>query len=223
MLDESSSPTPLVPQDTNLLQEQIGASSGPAGPNAIQQFLAMSKHPWALVFHFAFKTLAIIFYLFGGAFSDFVFVFVLIIILQAVDFWTVKNVSGRLMVGLRWWNQINEDGSTEWRFESLEDRSKIPTVDYRCFWGGLFAPVLFWVPATFSAFFGFNFHWFLCDLISCALCTANIMGYMKASRTATQQITAFGTSVATNLVTRAMLGGAAGAGAQPTPNPNAQV
>merc|ERR1712185_896879 len=107
MLDESSSPTPLVPQNTDLLQDQIATSSGPAGPNALQQFLAKSKNPWALVFHFAFKTLAIIFYLFGGAFSDFVFVFVLII-------------------GLRWWNAINEDGSTEWRFESLEDRSKIP-------------------------------------------------------------------------------------------------
>ena len=42
--------------------------------------------------------------------------------LMAADFWTVKNVTGRLLVGLRWWN----DGGTEsnentWRFESLEE------------------------------------------------------------------------------------------------------
>eukprot|EP01050_Picozoa_sp_SAG11_P010429 SAG11_NODE_1041_length_6056_cov_5.902468_6_plen_102_part_00 len=33
---------------------------------------------------------------------------VLCILLLAMDFWTVKNVSGRLLVGLRWWNEIME-------------------------------------------------------------------------------------------------------------------
>jgi len=39
-------------------------------------------------------------------------------LLLAFDFWTVKNVSGRLMVGLRWWNKIEEDGTSTWIFES---------------------------------------------------------------------------------------------------------
>ena len=39
-------------------------------------------------------------------------------LLLAADFWTVKNITGRLLVGLRWWNKVNEDGSTEWIFES---------------------------------------------------------------------------------------------------------
>ena len=29
-----------------------------------------------------------------------------IVLLLALDFWTVKNVSGRLMVGLRWRNEV---------------------------------------------------------------------------------------------------------------------
>lgn len=29
-----------------------------------------------------------------------------------------KNVSGRLLVGLRWWNQVDEDGKSRWVFES---------------------------------------------------------------------------------------------------------
>ena len=41
-----------------------------------------------------------------------------VVLLLAADFWTVKNVTGRLLVGLRWWNKVNEDGSTEWVFES---------------------------------------------------------------------------------------------------------
>lgn len=31
-----------------------------------------------------------------------------------------KNISGRLLVGLRWWNEVKPDGSNEWIFESLE-------------------------------------------------------------------------------------------------------
>lgn len=29
-----------------------------------------------------------------------------------------QNVSGRLLVGLRWWNQVDEDGKSHWVFES---------------------------------------------------------------------------------------------------------
>lgn len=29
-----------------------------------------------------------------------------------------QNVSGRLLVGLRWWNQVDEDGKSHWIFES---------------------------------------------------------------------------------------------------------
>ena len=39
-------------------------------------------------------------------------------LLLAADFWTVKNITGRLLVGLRWWNKVNEDGTSEWVFES---------------------------------------------------------------------------------------------------------
>ena len=32
----------------------------------------------------------------------------------------MKNVSGRLLVGLRYWNEVTDEGSN-WRFESLEE------------------------------------------------------------------------------------------------------
>ena len=31
-----------------------------------------------------------------------------------------KNVSGRLLVGLRWWNEVTDEGGN-WRFESLAE------------------------------------------------------------------------------------------------------
>jgi hypothetical protein len=42
-----------------------------------------------------------------------------------MDFWTVKNVSGRLLVGLRWWNEIKEDGESVWVFESSKVRGRV--------------------------------------------------------------------------------------------------
>lgn len=58
-------------------------------------------------------------YLLGSLFTDnFTLVFVITILLLAFDFWTVKNISGRLLVGLRWWNEIQPDGSNKWVFES---------------------------------------------------------------------------------------------------------
>ena len=55
--------------------------------------------------------------------SSFVTNFVLVVVLLMLDFWTTKNVTGRLLVGLRWWNEVTEEGSN-WRFETLEEVCK---------------------------------------------------------------------------------------------------
>ena len=49
-----------------------------------------------------------------------VLLFVIIVLLLAFDFWTVKNVSGRLLCGLRWWNETGPDGESVWVFESAD-------------------------------------------------------------------------------------------------------
>lgn len=46
--------------------------------------------------------------------------FVVCIVFISFDFWVVKNVSGRILVGLRWWNETDEQGETHWHFESLD-------------------------------------------------------------------------------------------------------
>ena len=106
-------------------------------------FLKFSKHPTALCFHVLFKAAALFIYIFGDwVTSSFVLTFVLCIILLAFDFWTVKNVSGRLLVGLRWWSYVKDDGSNEWMFESLEDMAEVSVFDSRIFWGTLYAPIV---------------------------------------------------------------------------------
>ena len=43
-------------------------------------------------------------------FAPDVITFIIVMMLSALDFWTVKNVTGRLLVGLRWWSDYDEKG-----------------------------------------------------------------------------------------------------------------
>jgi len=98
-LGDTSSHAPIGHPNASMGGE---AAPGPLG------FIKQSRHPTASAFHLLFKTLALVFYLFSGTFANFIFVNVLCILLLAFDFWTVKNVTGRLLVGLRWWNYVRE-------------------------------------------------------------------------------------------------------------------
>lgn len=82
-----------------------------------------SRHPIAMFFHIFFRAGAILSYVFCRWFSDnFIANFIVIVLLSAFDFWAVKNVTGRLLVGLRWWNQVDENGVSHWVFESRKVR-----------------------------------------------------------------------------------------------------
>jgi hypothetical protein len=55
----------------------------------------------------------------------------------------VQNISGRLLVGLRWWNEIGEEGENIWKFESIQDPSELRASDSTLFWTALVgAPAL---------------------------------------------------------------------------------
>ena len=69
--------------------------------------LIWDSHPTAVFFHLFFRSAALLIYLFCSWFSsNFVLNFIVIVLFVSFDFWTVKNVSGRLLVGLRWWNKV---------------------------------------------------------------------------------------------------------------------
>jgi hypothetical protein len=60
----------------------------------------------ACVFTFIFKASAFfIYFIMGNFFSD-VNTFIIVTVLSGIDFWIVKNITGRLLVGLRWWSDF---------------------------------------------------------------------------------------------------------------------
>mmetsp|Transcript_24549 Transcript_24549/g.24792 ORF Transcript_24549/g.24792 Transcript_24549/m.24792 type:complete len:241 (-) Transcript_24549:152-874(-) len=148
-------------------------------------FFKASKHPGAALFHVLFKTLAILAYIFGGWFtSSFIFIFVVCILLLAFDFWTVKNVTGRLLVGLRWWSYVKEDGSNEWIFESLEDMAEISAFDSRIFWGALYTTPVVWILMLLVGLLRFKLEYLPIVVAAIILNGANIIGYIKCSNDA---------------------------------------
>jgi hypothetical protein len=85
--------------------------------------------------------------------------FILVTILSAIDFWVVKNVTGRLLVGLRWWSDFDERGKEVWRFESYDREHKANGVDSAFFWTSQLAGTLIWAVFLVLKILSFDFFW----------------------------------------------------------------
>lgn len=149
------------------------------------------------MFLLLFRTTAIVIYMFGWIFiTNFILSFVLIILMLAFDFWTVKNVSGRLLVGLRWWNEIREDSSNEWIFESREvfiinQNRVLNATDSRIFWTSLYAAPIIWIFLAVLAVFRLQASWFLVTLVAISMNSANLVGYTKCEKDAKKKLTQY--------------------------------
>eukprot|EP00518_Triparma_eleuthera_P013265 CAMPEP_0182486154 /NCGR_PEP_ID=MMETSP1319-20130603/46525_1 /TAXON_ID=172717 /ORGANISM="Bolidomonas pacifica, Strain RCC208" /LENGTH=153 /DNA_ID=CAMNT_0024688213 /DNA_START=1 /DNA_END=458 /DNA_ORIENTATION=+ len=117
------------------------------------------------------------------------------VLLLACDFWTVKNVTGRLLVGLRWWNNVREDGTNEWRYESLPNREEVSSVDHRIFWFALYSTPVVWMILLVIGLLKLNVQWVIIVLVALVSSGANIIGYYKCKKDANakfQQLLASG-------------------------------
>ncbi|XP_015908261.1 Golgi apparatus membrane protein TVP23 homolog A [Parasteatoda tepidariorum] len=140
------------------------------------------KHPLAVLFHLAFRSLALITYLLCGWFSNsFISSFVSIVLFLSLDFWTVKNITGRLLVGLRWWNYVDDEGKSHWVFESrkAEEASLTDAAEAQVFWLGLIICPVIWTILLFISFFRLNVKWFVVVIVALVLNGANLYGYLR--------------------------------------------
>ncbi|XP_068610493.1 Golgi apparatus membrane protein TVP23 homolog B [Brachionichthys hirsutus] len=140
------------------------------------------KHPVASFFHLFFRAAAILVYLLCEVFSErSIACMVTIILLLSCDFWTVKNISGRLMVGLRWWNQVDDDGRSHWVFESRKKTGKQQgsESESRIFWLGLIVCPILWIVFAFSTLFSFEIKWVPMVVMGVVLQGANLYGYVR--------------------------------------------
>ena len=151
-------------------------------------FIKKSKSPQVALMTVSLKLLALIIFLFFNIFtSNEALVMIIVISLIAADFWYTKNISGRILVGLRWWN--NYDANTQentWKFES-KNEIKEPNIDRKTFWFSLYGFAGIWLILFIWECIMFNFNWaFLC-LISLVISGTNVYGFFRCSKVQQQK------------------------------------
>ena len=132
--------------------------------------------------------------------------FILIVIFSSFDFWFVKNISGRIIVGLRWWNEVNEDGTEEWIFES-DNEVKKSSIDTSIFWGSLYVTPIFWGIVFILKFVTLAWSDAMICFISMTLSGSNMIGYYKCSKEQSKKVNDFIMEKGTAGISKLVMGG----------------
>lgn len=201
---------PGRPED-NVSRGGVAGAVNSMRDSRIGTFLKSAGHPVACIFHLVFKAVCFLAYLYGRyapseIASTYVTTFVFTTIASALDFWTVKNITGRLLVGLRWWNIVSdEDGTSSWVFESNPHEDKVNAADRRIFWVGLWGWTAFWAVIIFLNLFAFDFRWLLLDLMVFVFAAMNLAGFWKCSKEAKKQAQEWVQNQGASVVTAGLL------------------
>eukprot|EP00927_Polykrikos_kofoidii_P060454 TRINITY_DN55435_c0_g1_i1.p1 TRINITY_DN55435_c0_g1~~TRINITY_DN55435_c0_g1_i1.p1 ORF type:complete len:223 (+),score=30.74 TRINITY_DN55435_c0_g1_i1:73-741(+) len=201
-------PAGIASFDVAQQQPRSEATSGSRSGSMwnVSTVLRDATHPMTCIFHAAFKITVVLIYFMGRWFSglSYVMTFILATVFAAVDFWTVKNVTGRLLVGLRWWNYVREDGSSTWIFESNPEEDLVNKIDRTVFWTLLYVWPLLWLVIFVVNVIGLSFEWMLLNLMTFTFATANLAGYWKCSKAAKKRTRDWVERQGVNVVSRAM-------------------
>jgi hypothetical protein len=177
---------PVVLTPANRAAEQYASTSSDAEAG-ISGILRQSAHPIALMFLYFFKIAAIAMYILGGYFNNYVLSTVIVVVLLSMDFWNCRNVSGRVLVGLRYWNQVDEDGESYWVFESRDPSRPANPIDSKMFWIALYAFPVLWVGLLIIAIVKLNLDSVPTTILALIFNTTNVIGFTYADRDAKEK------------------------------------
>nr|ODN87532.1 cytoplasmic protein [Cryptococcus depauperatus CBS 7841] len=134
-----------------------GSSLESAEEGGIRGILKQSSHPVALAILYLFRSAAIAVYVLCGLFTDnYVLSTVLVVVLLSLDFWNTRNVAGRTLVGLRYWNEVDDEGESAWVFESRDPSRPANPIDAKMFWIALYVYPLGWLALFIISILKFN-------------------------------------------------------------------
>ena len=118
-----------------------------------------------------------------------VLVFIITVLLLAADFYYLKNIAGRRLVGLRWWNEVDpQSGDSHWVFESASSSdtsapSRVANAtDSRFFWLALYVQPLSWTALAIFAIFRFSVLWLPLIAIALALTVTNALAFSRCDK-----------------------------------------
>ncbi|KAI0067710.1 DUF846-domain-containing protein [Artomyces pyxidatus] len=183
----SNAREPVVLQPTNRASAGLASTPGDA-ESGIAGILRQSAHPVALFVLFLLRTAAITTYILCGFFTDnYVVSTVIVVVLLAMDFWNCRNVSGRTLVGLRFWNQVDDDGESYWVFESRDPSRPANPIDSRMFWIALYVFPALWCILFVVSLLKFNLSFVPIVVLALVFNMTNVIGFTYADRDAKQR------------------------------------
>eukprot|EP01017_Pseudomicrothorax_dubius_P018902 TRINITY_DN2082_c0_g3_i1.p1 TRINITY_DN2082_c0_g3~~TRINITY_DN2082_c0_g3_i1.p1 ORF type:complete len:153 (+),score=40.34 TRINITY_DN2082_c0_g3_i1:199-657(+) len=121
----------------------------------------------------------------------------------SLDFWINKNVSGRVLVGLRWWSEFKDDGQEIWVFECKVDESKNNAIDSNIFWGSQIVFTIAWVAIIISNIMTFGFFKISINAFVLVMVVTNLLAYYRCSRAQQDRVKKYVTKKATEAAVQA--------------------
>lgn len=127
------------------------------------------------------KAFTILFYLFMGWVLSPILIFVVVCLLSLVDFWIVKNITGRFLLGLRWWTKIDDEGKEGWLFE-YNQHTTSNSVDGTVFWASQAIVSTFWALIFLLKLFSLQPFWLLLAFFNLVLQATNLYAFYKCRK-----------------------------------------
>ncbi len=153
---------------------------------AIMNHFAMIQpsRPLPCFFHCVFKLVAALSYLFSGLLLQSLVVrFLLTFMSLVTDFWVTKNLTGRMLVGLRWWSgDVGDSQGQAVYFESFDADLNFNAFDKSIFWGGLLSATGFWLFFALGRLLTADLLWGLLSCTGLLLNWTNLKSYYQCHR-----------------------------------------
>ncbi|KIJ53644.1 hypothetical protein M422DRAFT_222299 [Sphaerobolus stellatus SS14] len=180
---------PVVLTPTNHTSSATNPNATPAEmESGLTGIFKQSSHPLALFFLYLFRIGALATYILCGLFTDnYVLSTVVVVVLLAMDFWNCRNVSGRRLVGLRFWNQVDEDGESYWVFESRDPSRPPNAIDSKMFWIAVYSFPVLWTLLLIVSILKFSISFIPIVALALVFNYTNAIGFTYADRDAKEK------------------------------------
>jgi hypothetical protein len=94
----------------------------------------------------------------------------------------VKNITGRLLVGLRWWVDFEENGDEKWKFECKVNEKDVNPADEKVFWWTLALFSLVWLLLSAANAISINVTNLMITLFCLVMIGFNLYSYYRCSK-----------------------------------------
>ena len=148
----------------------------------VTNFYKKSTYPMISLLTVLIKLASIIsFFLFSIFLSNEAIIMFIVVLIGACDFWITKNISGRFLAGLRWYNLLKLETNTEiWVFEGKNEYNA-DFIDKGIFWYSLYFNDIVWIILFLWEIIRLKFDWSFICLILIIFTFTNTYGFYRSS------------------------------------------